>query len=184
MLSSHLMKFRAYHIIVTYSPYLHVEHSIPTILHNSHPNPLSKHLVQHVQPCFPVGLQFIFDQLSFSRNFSLLFFSMVQISIFPSFCGFGYPSNFRPSWIARKTQRVERFLVHLWPLLGYFDYRRNLGHTYSATFSRLDLGWEADSVRKGLSQFKKVMAKGREQKNEKGEVWFWKKKFNVFNQAC
>ena len=48
---------------------------------------------------------------------------------------------------SRKAQCVERFLVHLWPLLGSFDYRRNLGHTYSATFSRLDcwtmgrLGW-------------------------------------------
>lgn len=94
-------------------------------------------------------LQSIFSPLSRSRNFSLFIFSQwfLKISICPFFfCGICVLPYYFPMFLraknfwempSRKAQCVERFLVHLWPLLGSFDYRRNLGHTYSATFSRL-----------------------------------------------
>lgn len=134
-------------------------------------------------------LMYFFSMVSKNLNLPLLFlWDLCMPYYFPMFLACQKMFWEMPS---RKAQCVERFLVHLWPLLVSFDYRRNLGHTYSATFSRLDCwtwvdwGWflvgrfEWSEV-----QLKSDPAKGREQAPSSwgyiGRAWF----FASFETAC
>ena len=183
MLSSHLMKFRAYHI-VTYSPYLHVEHSIPTILTIAiltHSASILSNMSNHVSPLacnsfltnwVSVAISPYYFSQWFKSQSSLLFVDLVILPIFGQVGSPGKLNALKDFWFTFDLFLAILIIVETWvtPTVLLLA-----GWTWGERQIRLE---------KVFLSSKRWWQKEREQKNEKGEVWFWKKKFNVFNQAC